>query len=342
MMFTLRGALGEDRIMGAEFPQDEGLKRFLEKHEDETDSEYDARMYVREQRVDLGREEEDRRLIREMNPNGFWECRYSVQVVDWHLGIEEECLPDKVCKIVSQGLARTDPQFVDKVIFMARSPRQVAKSQENLRHMPVGTIQEQRDMKIHTPLMFCNVTAAVAMWLKAYPDVPVHMVVFDDFIERPDEVLEGVREFLGEGDFSGHPVNPKLRRSYPEDIEHYLWPYADHMYELLLRKDWAAIVEYFQENARDIHKKETSVYCARRATPAPYGECVLCRGDKLTRDNFRRQAESSGIDWRTEPCMFECLSPSCEGHVSMAESVERNFWVEEVPARAEGDKALLV
>jgi len=328
MMLTLRAALGEDRILGSEFPQARRWNEDAQQQENEADDEFAARLYMRDRRVDPERVAIEEKLTREMNPNGFWECRYSVQGVQWHLGVEEMCTPDKVCKVVSQGLVRTDPKFVDKVIYMARSPRQVAKSQEKLRRMPFMPIEEERELRVHTPKMFCSVTAMAARWFDEYPETPCLLVSFDDLISEPDRVLAGVRDFLGEGDFSNHPVNPQLKRSYPEDIEHHLWPYADRIYELLLEKRWEEIFEYHREHVREIQRDETAVFCTRTNAQMVYNQCVICRSDEATRNTFRSQAEANGINWRAEPCMFECLSPALEAHISMADSIEWNFWDE--------------
>ena len=326
MMDCLRIALGDDRILGHKFPQEESVIESKKRREDETDDHYKARMYMIRRMIILSGKESDMERTRDLNPNGFWECRYTVQGIHWHRGIEVK--ETDVCKIVSQGLFRSDPKYVDKVIFMARNPRQVAKSQERLRRIPFVSPEEEEGMKIHTPEMFINVTFQAAKWMKENPEKPILIVDFDNLISHPDETLEKIREFLGGGDFSGHPINPKLKRSYPEDIENDLWPHAEKMYSYLLEERWEDIIKYYEDNSDQITKDKRSVFCTRLNRNMVYNECLNCHESRDMRRNLRTQSEQSGIGWRFEPCMFDCLISLEAPLIPIEKSIVNNFWIE--------------
>ena len=81
---------------------------------------------------------------------------------------------------------------MDKLIFMVRNPRQVAKSQERLRRAQgLMSWQEEIDqpegMKVHSPQMFIQVNYLAAKWLlKSGYDGPLLMLDFDDVLAEPD------------------------------------------------------------------------------------------------------------------------------------------------------------
>jgi len=298
MMQCLRRALGKDRVMGAKFPpqarRERALARAAHEHQRRTLE------YVQQQMGDSERLQK----AKDMNPKGFWECQYSVQGVQWHPGIEQNMGADTVCKIVSQGLARSNPAYIDRIIYMLRDPREVAKSQEDLQRGPLPRVAEV--FTVHTPRMFVKVTESAAQWLSDYgADIPVLMMDFGALLEDPPGELERVREFLGEGDFSNPPVEQTLHRSKPEDVSHPLWPAADRMYNLMGKKRWADVHRTRQEYAPQLQREEKMIVCPRRESRSAYGECIKCRTIPRVSRNFRRQAEQDGIDWASEPCTFE-------------------------------------
>jgi hypothetical protein len=326
MMDCLRIAFGDDRIIGSKFPQERRLKR-IEKHEEETDNEFEARQYLRDLfGPDPEQLERDFRVTKDMNPNGFWECRYSVQGIKWHMGMPD--LDGKICKIVSQGLFHSDPQYIGKIVYMLRCPRQVAKSQERLKRLPFLTHEEERDsgLTVHTPEMFINVSYQACKWLLANPEVPVLTVLFDDLIMYPDQTLDKIQNFLGEGDFSDHQIDPKLKRSYPQEIGNHLWEYADTIYEFMKTEDYQKVVDYYEENAKMIFRDKTTTLCTRLREQMVYNECVACKQSCSLVKNLIKRAEDKKILWQLEPCMFDCLTDPFEEHISMKESIQNHHW----------------
>lgn len=321
MMDCIRLALGEDRIIGKKFPHEERLAKFKEKADGESEEEYAIRMYGYEK----FKKHDDINSTKDMNPNGFWECRYTVQGVQWHFGIDISS--NKVCKIVSQGLFNSDPKYVDKVIYMLRHPREVAKSQEKLkRQIPIP----EEDMKnnnwaVHTPEMFIRVTYQAAKWLEANPTIPIIFVKFDELLSDPDAQLKRVGEFLGEGDFYNHPIEKKLYRSKIDDsIKHELWPEAEDIYEKMCVQDYAGVIDTFTKNIKKISKDTQMFYCFRRGRPTCHSECISCMNNQNVRENFKK---SASVDWANEPCAFECgYDYNRDKYLTIEKSVKENFW----------------
>lgn len=320
MMDCLRHALGDSRIIGQEFP----MERFQDKQKNETDSEYSARQYVLNRRNPTN----DKRIqkAQDMNPNGFWECRYTVKGIQWHLNMPD--LTGKVCKIVSQGLFHSDPQYIGKIIYMIRHPRQVAKSQEKIQHIPLSMKDGDDDITVHSPEMFIRVSYMASMWLLENNDVPFLMVNFDDLINDPDQTLQKVHDFIGEGDFSKHPVEKKLKRSNPQNYESHLWECAEEIYNLMQESKFVEVVQFFTKNVSVINRDNIQTYCTRLNNVMIYNECMNCKGkdNHILINNFKRMAENQGINWRNEPCMFDCLTSPNSEHLSMEESIKKNHW----------------
>jgi hypothetical protein len=324
MMDCLRLTFGDDRIMGSKFPQEDRISVGLEKHEEETQDEFEARNYIRD--IVAPHATKDFEVSKDMNPNGFWECRYSVRGIKWHMNMPD--LEGKVCKIVSQGLINSNPEYIDKIVYMLRDPRQVAKSQERLKRFPFMTHEEEMNsgLVVHTPEMFIQVTYQACKWLLDNPDVPVLTVLFDDLIMYPDKSLARLQEFLEEGDFTTHQIDPKLKRSYPEEIGNHLWEYADTMYEFMKKEEYQKVVDYFEENRRMIFRDKITTFCPRLREQMVYNECLNCKKSCSLVKNLAKRAEEKKVLWELEPCMFDCLTDPFNKHISMKESIENHHW----------------
>ena len=340
MMDLMRVAFGEDRIVGEKFPQDKRRENFLKQGEEESDEHY-AMMYIDSIFYDE-RKEEELKETKDMNPNGFWECSFTVQGVKYNFPqsdlLKEIAEEDKgnlsICKIVSQGLIASDPKYIDKIIFMVRHPRAVAKSQERLkRNFPFQGPNGERpedEITIHTPEMFINVTVNACRFLLKYPDIPVKQVMFDDLIENPKETLNGIKDFLncgGDFDSAIDQIEPKLRRSKHEDVENTLWEDAEFIYEKFINKEYEEILEYASDPTLPMNRERMRWFCPRAGRTVIEKQCVLCKEDETTRKNFKKYAEERGVEWKIEPCPYECgFDPEDDDPMTLEESINNNFW----------------
>jgi len=186
MMEIFRTALGDARVIGRKFPQEARLDLV------EGDT---AEMREYRRLVLTTLKGHDVEKTRDMNPDGFWECPFTVKGIHYHsstkgllrtVGSEDK---PYVCKVVSQGLAGSNPIYVDGVVFMLRHPEAVAKSQERLvRSFKVKrpgsgeVIDLLENAVIRSPQMFIEVSLLAAQWFSDHPEIPVYIVNYEDLL----------------------------------------------------------------------------------------------------------------------------------------------------------------
>lgn len=340
MMRIMKAAFGEDRILGDEFPQEKREKAIKEREAEWESKATPIQKYLRSKHKEpQGRDTE---RSKSMNPNGYYEMAFSVQGVFYrpnHEDLLEEILTaavqlqPKICKIVSQGLARSDPRFIDKIVFMARDPRAVAKSQERLgRQNPMdpesAPVRDGKKVLIRSVEMFNKVTHQAARWLVRHPDIPVHIVNYDELLDDPIPVLAALEEFLGDGSFfaASEMIDHSLRRSQPEDLN---GPEANHamqLFNFMKLGEWENI--RIAGEAEVSFKEEaspTSWPCPRLGQVVAVEMCRLCKSHPMTTTNLIRNAANKKIDWRNEPCPYECGIQDGVG-LTVEQSIAENHW----------------
>lgn len=338
MMNCFHEALGDDRIHGVKFPQKSQVDHLDKPYLKEPEHLFKLRQrYMRESADDIRK---DFKKTMDMNPNGFWESSYAVQGIYYRLGdvadLDKWLTEEKptVCKIVSRGLWKTDPRYVNKVIYMTRHPRDIAKSQERLkRNLPVfqnsdgGEIRMEDELVINTPKMYIDVTRMVCEWLIHFKkDVDFKQFKYDDLIDDPEKILKTVGSFVGEPSLSesAHIIDKKLRRSDKEGRDHKLSGLADDMYNLFEKERYEDVIKLYEEHSKDLIKSEGSLWCFRLKRSVRVTECEACvSGGAL--EQFRKTADQDGVNWRDEPCAYEC-SGLKDDPVSIEDSIENNFW----------------
>lgn len=336
MMGCIVEALGEERVFGVKFPQQHQVDHLDKPYDGESSELFELRHYA-----NLGLEDTIRKNFeksKNMNPTGFWESPYVVSGLYYRWGDRrniEKWLSETTptfCKIVARGLWQTDPSFVDKIAYMIRHPRAIAKSQERLdRSLPIVQAEDGSDidladmLTVNTPELYVDTTIAVAAWLSENPDIPLLLVEYDDLVESPEATLRRVGEFFGEPLEKGAGlVNRKLRRSEPTEYKHVLWSLAQRIYELFIEGKYDDIVKLAEEHHADIYGSRGRFYCFRRDLMTTHQECAACiSGGAL--EEFRKTASERGVAWGAEPCAYECgMGP--KPHISVRDSIKNNFW----------------
>jgi hypothetical protein len=327
MMDCHRIALGDDRVLCRRQPWEERkltpgdsrwaniLQYTLKKQQERQSKQAKAQTRKRQDKA------------RRMNPKGFWECEFTMQGVTWRKGVDK--LAGKVCKIVSQGLRKSNPAYIDKVVYMLRDPREVAVSQADLNRSAGVDLDEAG--KVISPAMYVQVTRAAARWLEM-TGTPYIVVVYSDLLQHPDRELARVQEFIGEGNFvSNHPVEAGLYRSKSEDApETPLMTVALEMFEAFKAGNLGAVVEASDNGTKAAQKEAGNFFCFRLGRPTAYQECEHCYKDPGTAANFRLTAQAKGVDWENEPCTFEIggaiPEDMPEGYKTVSESIAANHW----------------
>jgi len=350
MMTIMRKVYGESRVFGEQFPQKKQL-RFLDIQQNgESDERFAYRKYLQGLWKSRTTRERLEKSI-DLNPNGFWESPFTTNGLRYlprHSDVLkdlEEMEGKPILKVVSQGLAKSDPSKVDRVVFMVRHPRNVAKSQERLnREFLVKKESGEEvdlfgDMVVHSPKMFIDVSISAMRWMERHPEIPVHVVLFDDLLDDPEQTLESVFDFIGEeGDFGEgvSVIDKKLRRSYPEKTaKSNLWNDAELVYESILKMDFE-VIENLRTNPRKWTNRESRGWlCARSGLTAMEGICQACKAmSPALLDDFISKADEKNAPWREIPCAFEVAFDVDNPLISIEESIQNNHWTHYVSRRA--------
>jgi hypothetical protein len=328
-------------VIGDKFPQEKRLRN-MENHSrrgpGESEKQYQLREYLEAKKVkkdikpnkDIQKVKEDLEKTKNMNPHGFWECRYTVQGCQWHIGIDKIVSGKKVCKIVSQGLPNTDPKYIDKMIFMIRKPGEVAKSQEDLKHddRVEQIAKSDKNARVHQPNMFIQVSKQAARYFKETRIKPLIMD-YDEYTSNPEKSIKAIIGYLGEGNYQKafDCLDLKCKRSKDEKINGPKFELANEVYELMLKEDWEGVIK-----ARMISDIEIRNFpCVRMQINVNSNHCKECQkcGD-FTKDCIR-EANERDINWKELPCVFECgVDPSRkadDSYLTIEESSgEKNHW----------------
>ena len=262
MMDIFKHSVGSDGIIGDEFPRDQIVPR--------VPNELESYVISKIPPKDEAKEAKESAATKDMNPNGFFEMAWSVQGIQYSRQWRHELFKGnrKVAKIVSQGLALSDPYYIDAVVYMLRHPRNVAKSQERLKghDLPEGHV-------VHSPKMFIDVTIQAAQYLVDNPNIPVKVVVSDDLQAEPVKVANEIGEFLKLDLSAGAArVDPKLNRSKPEDVTRDDWGRAEAMYEMARVADWQGVIDAHIANKVE----RDGLYCGRTGRQMSKAECTKC------------------------------------------------------------------
>lgn len=334
MMDIFRESLGQERIIGKKFPTE---RKVVRKNTD-TDAIFYYRQYLQQHRG--GR---DAAEVRDMNPEGFWECPFTVPGVQYlpktrdligKVGSETD---PSVCKIVSQGLFRSNPVYIDAVVFMLRHPAAVAKSQERLsRKLQVQHPTTGKDFNlfdglvVQSPQTFIEVTLQAADWFSAHRNVPLYIVKFEDLIKKPRVTLKRLSKRLGEDLISGvAQIRPELDRSSKVDITHSLLPEAERVHDWFVKKNWGALRAYAVDRTTKQNRQQQQWFCARSSSMAHESICRSCKAGGVFRQTLIDDATRRGLVWETEPCAFDCAyDTQREIHIPLDESAKHNHWKE--------------
>lgn len=333
MMKIFETSLGRERILGTDFRD-----RVFSKVEGETDQHFKIRSYlVSRKELEVKNRGDGKDKAKEMNPDGFWECGYTVKGIQFNLmeaSYQRKLLAEteknmSICKIVSQGLFYTDPRFVTKMVFMLRNPRSVAKSQERLDRKNFVVPIDQPDIKIHSPEMFINVSRIAVRWFDSFPEVKVCKVLYDDLIMNTVETIKRISEFIGEDlTPSIGVVKPELFRSLPEDVASDLWTDSEIVYDKMVSGDYSGVLKYLDDPKLEINQRIIKHPCFRRNVLVNGLECRRCNSNKIVMRNFRGIAQAKGIQWKYEPCMYECGFNPFKDPIGIEESISNNSWSE--------------
>lgn len=243
MMRMLRDSLGDDRIVGDKFPM----------------STEGGRLWMRMKSPNIPDDyiEHHAKKLEDMCPSGYWEhTEYTM------MGIRPPAPKppaNAVCKLV--GLARTEPSYVDKVIYMLRSPCGVSGSQARLVNAIKLDGSPDCAPDYFGPELFVDYTSAICRFLSEHAS-PTLVVDLYDLRTMPGYTAGRLSAFLGERVKATGVKRPDYGREKRE--KHHAGPWWDaayHMYDLVTKRDWKTAGDVYErtrnaESIRDIQNDD--------------------------------------------------------------------------------------
>ncbi len=201
--------------------------------------------------------------LKDANPAGFWES-------ELRRGIYYETNPDPktgaylfpdqtkrhAVKVFIPGLIRTDRAFIGKVIATLRPWRQYVRSVNRLYAIERAAKEAARKETGEEPLPQVFMSPAIEWWVENFSLISdivtrryaFYMVAYDSVLDAPDDTLNDVFRWLGEGDVEAaiREIDPALRThgdarddqaSVDEmDIAPEIVEVFDALYDLVLRR----------------------------------------------------------------------------------------------------------
>lgn len=358
-----REIYGEDRLLAFKFSPDEQVIDRQKLIDEESNPQKKLLLQYLANKMP---EVKKRENTKDLNPNGFFEHPFSVRGIQYHPKFKDELksvLSEyKILKVVSQGLLKSDPMYIDRVVYMLRHPRAVAKSQERLgREFKVGA-QGQHDIfkdvkihnndtgqkagNVHTPEMFINVSLMGMVFFRDNPDIPVKIIQYEDLLADPKPIIASIYKFndvKGKLSAADNIVEQALNRSKHEDIDHALWKDAEYVYEAMLKLQKLfdngesiddlvnETLQYMGKPTRENNKKNERWFCPRAKKQVTSYDCGRCMVDLDFRKNIKAKAEKLVLQninhWADEPCPFECgMDVDRKTYLEVEDSIYMNFW----------------
>lgn len=278
--------------------------------------------------------------MQDMNPTGFWETKYTVNGLKWNYGDKElfELLKkeQRILKVVSSGLIQSNPEHIDKVVYTLRDPRSAAKSQQRLRRGPsiregesLSETMSKDGVHVTDAKMFIDGTYHAAKFFLENPDIPVYMYKYDDLVANPKDTLKGIFEFMTGAKrvkkAAVDIIKPKLKRSKPVDVEGLIWDEADALYELFQERKFQEIVDFYENDEREVHIQKRRWFCPRISRMVTKPECENCTNIPEVTKNFIKEAARKGVKHAFEPCTYEC-GFNGKKPKTVAQSIAKSHW----------------
>jgi hypothetical protein len=327
MMLLHKEALGTDAIIGTQWMAIDP--------EIDDDNRTACINYIKDKKNPDWRAEQEQ--TKAMNPNGFWECPWTVRGIQWVQHAPEN---NKVCKIVSQGLANSNPQYIDKVVMMSRHPWSVANSHKDLKlNLPFSHNTRNKDIGNVSPNMYINVTYSVCKWILAN-DPDVMLVNYEDLICDPDTEINRLQDFVGGGKWKAakSKINKKLQRNTPQkpDGENDRWGLALDMHNEFKTGNWQKVIDVYDAYQQKKKDNETDTdkgvkfFCPRWGGQVGNTFCHNCKkNDPDILKNLKDASEKRKIVWKNEPCLWDCgMNPDRESYTPLTidQSIDNNHW----------------
>jgi hypothetical protein len=123
-------------------------------------------------------------------------------------------MPGDVIKLTTECLYFSEPQWINKVVFVMRNPRNMLQSQLKAGIFKKEDFSKAVDKQIRD-------TARTLDWITSF-EKDFITVIYEDFLKNPKKTMKRVCNFLGRGDYKlgAEVVDIKLNRSPQIEMEY--------------------------------------------------------------------------------------------------------------------------
>ncbi|MBW2998290.1 sulfotransferase domain-containing protein [Candidatus Woesearchaeota archaeon] len=353
--------LFSDAVLGEKYSlkkQREIMIKPIEKIEGESNSRYQVRKYTTEKERALkklkGNEE-----IKEYNTKNsdfYWNNALTNKGLNYSFKFKKlfnDALGGKktICKLSNQGLFKSDPTNIGKVIYMVRHPKGVAKSLELARRYSPDLLALGKEEPLFASDLYIQQTMAAVSFFLRNPEIPVLFVYYEDLLENPKKVLDEISNFTEWGDYSKAYdfINPKLNKSKYESVKDDVWSEAELIYLELKQASKIIneggkrinanihlnnILRYLDNPKLDYNRAKQKWFCYRSKMMVNQTICKSCLNNIEVRNRLKKHAslidKQNPESWKNEPCVYECgMNIDLDSHLDIEESITYNFWKDE-------------
>ncbi|MBU0598794.1 sulfotransferase domain-containing protein [Patescibacteria group bacterium] len=142
------------------------------------------------------------------NPNGYWEMGSITTLTGIKENHADLGMNGDVIKVVTDVLYHSDPDTIEKVIFMKRSPRAVMASL-----MKAGQITNQDQIAAYTEKFIIDTRKSIKFLNDN--NKPFISISYEEILENPEQELRKVHDFLDKGTPQPQLIEKKLNRTSP-------------------------------------------------------------------------------------------------------------------------------
>lgn len=195
--------------------------------------------------------------LKQSNPTGFWEIASIAKQGLPHGSLTWEPYGEAI-KILFDVLRRTDADYIEDIIVMARHPRKVLSSR-----VLTSEIKEADEEKMEMAALAIIIETVRSFNWMADHAKRFKIVIYEELLKDPEKVLTDVCDWLGvwaNPKNGAKVIKPELNRSPALVQNGPVMAESDDFYQLLVNRDLDKIMGY-DHNDTEVRMK--SIYTER-------------------------------------------------------------------------------
>jgi hypothetical protein len=296
----------ENDVYGKKYPYLDMPSQLTWVPEKETKGEFFLRMegMTDELRKNIeGRERIDNENHVKNKPYGYWDTEFTQNGIRYRIDHHEKLEKIRktpfnenlIVKMNYTGIVKSDPTYIYKIIIIVKYP--YGKKEKDF-------LEQTRDL--------CK-------WLILNDQVDVHIVKYEDILNSQKNVEKHLNSILNTGMILFDGDLPEEKHS-PENV-------IEKVCQCMRDKDFETAYEVCLDELEERWRASRTWKCRRTDKKTTEEQCKLCIKNVDFRDNLKKRAIKSNVDWAHQPCMFECGKDLDGEPITFEASIKNNFWV---------------